>query len=322
MNILNDIKKRISELDYDKPKNSSYIEYSNTKILELEKIKKTLLNEDIFFCSETEYYNNLKNYTGLITNHLLYQYNFSLKNKKSIFKSILKECLIKDKINFYINHKNQVFINIKKLIELMKKNGFKLIEKKYIKINSNISLYDDKKPLKFEFKTVQQFKKWLKGIIPTNINNIEVKKNGNKYIVSSNIKLSIPYQIESIKKLNVELINIDDHLHLHCKNYDLINYKEKELLKIDEKIEKLSYSTIVKEELYKQILPKGKGSKKRIGKVSDKGIERVIGIPIDTQSNWKKSNETDYRFKLYMLLKNYTEDELLHMVKKGMDLLN
>lgn len=304
----------ISSIDYDKAKDSTFIEYSNTRLYKLHIIKKTIVELGLFYCSKTEYSSNLKTQTGVITNYLSYNYNYSLKGKKVLFFKLLKDCLI-TKVNFYLNHKKQVLVNIDKLILLMKNNSFEMDEKQYLKIDNTISNYD-MKDRSNNFKTVQQFKNRLDKYITTNINNIEVKKIDNEYVVTSPGRISIPYSIKSIKGLKVKLVNIDDKFNHWSKKYEIINFKEKELHKLTKIIDELNYNLIVKQEVFKQTtLQKGKGSNKSCGKISDRGIERVVGVPKDTQSNWKKCEDDNYRNKIYWLLKNYTEDQLIKMIE-------
>lgn len=98
---------------------------------------------------------------------------------------------------------------------------------------------------------MQQFKNWLNKYITTNINNIEVKKVANEYVVTSPGRISIPYSIKSIKDLKVRLVNIDDKFNHWSKKYEIINFKEKEMHKLTKIIDELNYNLIVKQEVLK-----------------------------------------------------------------------
>lgn len=51
--------------------------------------------------------------------------------------------------------------------------------------------------------------------------------------------------------------------------------------------------------------------------LSDKRISEITGISIATLSVWKKTEECNYRFKIYKLLKTMDESVLIEVFKKG-----
>lgn len=59
----------------------------------------------------------------------------------------------------------------------------------------------------------------------------------------------------------------------------------------------------------KSNLKKGTGSKPQTGNVSDNQIHIILGIPKQTLTDWKNSN--NYRRDLYWFLKSMTKKELL-----------
>jgi len=58
------------------------------------------------------------------------------------------------------------------------------------------------------------------------------------------------------------------------------------------------------------------GSNPETGNISDRALTRIIGIPPKTISDWKKRDVDNYRNKIYLLLKEYTESELLANIEK------
>ena len=60
-----------------------------------------------------------------------------------------------------------------------------------------------------------------------------------------------------------------------------------------------------------------KGSKKQTGNISDNKLSLLLGIPIGTLRDWKKSDKTKWRYRLYISLKGFREDELKEFLAKG-----
>jgi len=61
-----------------------------------------------------------------------------------------------------------------------------------------------------------------------------------------------------------------------------------------------------------KIVPEGfaVGSRPRTGKISDRALSNIIGIPVQTLQDWKK-RDGNWRKKLYLILKNFSKEELL-----------
>ncbi len=57
------------------------------------------------------------------------------------------------------------------------------------------------------------------------------------------------------------------------------------------------------------------GSKPRTGKISDRALSRVVGIPVQTLQDWKKKDD-NWRKVLYKLLKNMSEEEIRERLEK------
>ncbi|WP_457748550.1 hypothetical protein [Sulfurimonas sp.] len=62
----------------------------------------------------------------------------------------------------------------------------------------------------------------------------------------------------------------------------------------------------------KNDIPKGfaVGSRPRTGKISDRALSNIIGIPVQTLQDWKK-RDGNWRKKLYLILKDFNKEELL-----------
>lgn len=60
------------------------------------------------------------------------------------------------------------------------------------------------------------------------------------------------------------------------------------------------------------------GRSKRVEKMSNPQLSSLTGIPVGTLSNWSKS--TDYKRDLYLLLKNFTKEELEELIIKTKDI--
>jgi hypothetical protein len=58
------------------------------------------------------------------------------------------------------------------------------------------------------------------------------------------------------------------------------------------------------------------GSKPETGNISDRALTRVFGIPSKTIADWKKRENENYRKKIYLFLKEYTEEEILEILEK------
>lgn len=67
-------------------------------------------------------------------------------------------------------------------------------------------------------------------------------------------------------------------------------------------------------------LKKGTGSKPIKGNISDNQIRLIIGIPKQTLTDWKNSN--NYRKDLYWLLKSMTKKELIAFKEKSKEFMN
>ncbi len=57
------------------------------------------------------------------------------------------------------------------------------------------------------------------------------------------------------------------------------------------------------------------GSNPQIGKISDRALSRVVGIPVQTLQDWKK-RDGNWRKVIYKLLKNMSEDEIRERLEK------
>ena len=177
-----------------------------------------------------------QNYQGLFLNEFISRFNFTVGNKKTLFKKLVKKSILQELI-YFCDGEKQIFFNITMLIELMHTNGFKLEEKKFIKLN-NVIFEKGTESRLINFRTVQSFKKWINKYIPENI-VISVRKKDLNYIVESNIYVSIPFVPKTIKKLDILFKNIDTKFHNGFKIYEVISYKEKKLRRIDKDIEKI-----------------------------------------------------------------------------------
>lgn len=206
----------------------------------LNTIDKLVIENDLFYCNEEEVSRFFEKIRGQINNELLYKYNFSIKNKKTLFKKLVRECMIKE-LKLYQQDRKQIFFNLGKLVELMALHDFKIKEKEFIKFKNIISEYESNKNHRsYNFRTVQSFKKWLVNYLPCSIDNISIKKQDNKYIVECNYYISIPYIPLKIKKLDIELKRIDTELHNGDKIYRITNYKEKKLNRVNSEISRLN----------------------------------------------------------------------------------
>lgn len=191
-------------------------------------IDKLVFENDLFYCSQEENQYFFQELRGQVYNELRYRYHFSIKNKKTIFKKLVSECIIKE-LTFYNQDRKQTFFDMKKLLKNMLEHGFEIKERKYIKLKHFFNEYEASNHRSQNFRTVQSFKKWLKHYIPCDISKISVKKVKDKYIVSSSYLISIPYKPISIKGLDIELKRIDTELHRWNKIYEITNYKNKKL---------------------------------------------------------------------------------------------
>lgn len=208
----------------------------------LSTIDKLVIENDLFYCNEEEVSYFFEKIRGQVFNELLYGYSFSVKNKKTLFKKLVRECMIKE-LNFYQQNRKQIFFNIGKLVELMTLHDFKIKEKEFIKFKNVISEYESKRNHRsYNFRTVQSFKKWLINYLPCNIDNVSIKKQDNKYIVECNYYISIPYIPLKIKNLDIELKRIDTELHNGDKIYRITNYKEKKLNRVNSELLRLNKS--------------------------------------------------------------------------------
>ncbi|MFK5938702.1 MAG: hypothetical protein QM497_09960, partial [Sulfurimonas sp.] len=66
-----------------------------------------------------------------------------------------------------------------------------------------------------------------------------------------------------------------------------------------------------------KVIPEGfaVGSRPRTGKISDRALSNIVGIPVQTLQDWKKKDD-NWRKVLYKLLKNMSEDEIRERLKK------
>lgn len=243
MNIVRELQQLINSIEHNTSMGECYMRASTIEGLKEAIIRydidKLAFENDMFYCFEKErdfFFQELK---GQVYNELMYRYNFSIKNKKRIFKKLVKECVI-DKIDFFIQDRKQTFFDIDKLVKLMKENDFTIEEKPYIKIKNSIYDYESNSYRSRTFKTVQSFKKWFENYIPCDINKITVKKKDNKYIVSSDSLISIPYVPTSIKSINIELNGIDAQFHRWDRMYEVTNYKEKKMKSVEGELSRLN----------------------------------------------------------------------------------
>lgn len=243
--LIKEIQELINSINHNTSKEKCYSTSGATiegikEAITLNIIDKLIIENDLFYCNEEEVSRFFEKLRGQVFNELLYRYNFSIKNKKILFKKLVKECIIKE-LNYYQQDRKQIFFNLGKLIELMTLNDFKIKEKDFIKLKNSIYEYESRKDYRsHDFKTVQGFKKWLVNYLPCNINNISVKKQDNKYIVECNYYISIPYVPLRIKKLDIELKRIDTELHNGDRIYKITNYKEKKLNRVNNEISRLN----------------------------------------------------------------------------------
>lgn len=233
MDIIKQLQEMINSIDHNTSMGECYMGLDNL----IERVKESIvrtnidkltIENDLFYCHEEESIYFFQQLKGQVYNELLYRYIFSIKNKKTLFKKLVDQCLIKE-LTFFIQDRKQTFFDMGKLLKLMIDNGFEIEEREYIKFNNIITEYDPIKYRNFSFKTVQNFKKWLSHYIPCSIDDILVKKQKDKYIVESRYLISIPYTPVSIKRLDIELNRIDTRFHKWEKIYEISNYKEKNL---------------------------------------------------------------------------------------------
>lgn len=210
------------------------------------KIDRLAEENNLIYCNESEIKPFFDNLRGDIFHQLQSRYVFSFKNKRALFKKLVKQSFMKE-INFFIQDRKQIFIDLDKLISLMRANDINVRDFKYIKYRekSYFAEFEYTSARHTSHSTVQRFKKWLKNYIPCSIKDILVKKEKDKYIVISNYRISIPFKPVSIKRLDVELVNIDAEYHQYDRIYDVTNYKEKQLTKIKYELERLN--KIIKE---------------------------------------------------------------------------
>jgi hypothetical protein len=201
---------------------------------------------NLIYCNESEMKPFFENLHGDIFHQLQYRYVFSFRNKRTIFKKLVKQSFIKE-IDFFIQDRKQIFIDLDRLVSLMRANDIDVRDFKYIKYRekSYFAEFEYTSRRHTSHSTVQRFKKWLKNYIPCSIKDIVVKKEKDKYIVSSYCGISIPFKPTSIKRLDVELVNIDTKYHKWDRIYDIARYKEKKLTRIEYELERLN--TIMKE---------------------------------------------------------------------------
>jgi hypothetical protein len=244
MDIIKQIQEMINSINHNTSMGEFYIGSDNLKERVKESITranidKLIIENDLFYCHEEESIYFFQQLKGQVYNELLYRYILSIKNKKTLFKKLVDQCLIKE-LTFFIQDRKQTFFDMGKLLNLMIDNGFKIEEREYIKFNNIITEYDSIKYRNFSFRTVQSFKKWLTHYIPCNIDDILVKKQKDKYIVESRYLISIPYRPFSIKRLNIELNRIDTKFHMWDKIYEISDYKEKKLASINSELKRLN----------------------------------------------------------------------------------
>lgn len=211
---------------------------SNDSLTFIKEVEYLAISCDLLFCDKVIFKKTLLKLDGKILNMLLNSYVFSLTNKKGLFAKLLKKNIVAE-VNFFIQNKEQIFVNTRNLLKDMEDNNILVSERRYLKIENTIIDYDNHKKREFHFKTVQAFKKWVTKYLPFDIENITVKKRGDNYIISSTRSVSIPFAPTTIRNTKIILNNIDFKHHRWAKKYTLINYKEKKMLYLESEIRKL-----------------------------------------------------------------------------------
>lgn len=197
----------------------------------LNSINTILVQNNIYVFSKKDLNLYTKESSSKILSHINWIYGISSHGKKKILLKLIKESII-DGIKFYSNEQLQVFVDMEKFVELLLEHKFKIVEKKFIRIKNYITAYDSESQRLSSFKTIPMFKKWIEPYMPCDIKELSIKKNDEVYLVSCQTPISIPYEITSIKGLRVELSKIDTRHHRFMKTFEIINYKEKKLIRL------------------------------------------------------------------------------------------